>query len=529
MDLRKRLKSNILLYRMKPQRVSLLVRLVFTSIGHLPWVGARYGFTKEIGAKGALWLFVNRKMLDDQQRLDLKVCIEESFLSEKKLAKLYADCLKSEKSYKNASDIYGKLLKATPDKQVYESLISCLYLEGQHASVLRCVEDYSSRYYPSFRALSYSYFSSCVTGCKSKEDYLEKIRTFPSGLLKTDYLKLGAQLFFGWADKGFISCAYDYKYAVAYFVSRADFSPEHTLLSYQKIVSDIYQGDFERATKKLKAYSEADDQNFRTEELHEIRPYVDIATSKKQLSPSEINFGGVYIKGSPEATGKTNRFASLLSGKKVAVVGPADTNQDLREEIDGYDVVVRTNVFSRDDFMLDGGRLGQKVDISYYPRAPVGLRKDELIRFAAQESCVFVFRNEKSIEEYGKENLRPQDRVISNSPSNFMPVFQNMHAIQRIVWDLIKYQPEEIKVFNVNFYAGNLYHEKYRPRGEEPTLKSLGLQHDPVQSFMFSQMLYKTKIVKFDKVASGILEMSIPDYIDYLQKNYGDVWRSAQM
>lgn len=210
--------------------------------------------------------------------------------------------------------------------------------------------------------------------------------------------------------------------------------------------------------------------------------------------------------------------------KTVAIVGPADTGQDLRSEIDGYDLVVRTNVFSYSDLLKTERMLGSRVDMSYYTDMIFEKRKDELYRFLNETQTAATFRFPKNLDAArGEARLRKVRRAFT-APHIFMPDRKNMHAIQRIAWDILSYSPKSVKVFNVNFYAGGLYMDGYNPEKKPASRRNIGIVQDPYQGFMFAKNLRRIGLVEFDPVASKILDWDGRDYVDMLDRTYAKVW-----
>lgn len=221
-------------------------------------------------------------------------------------------------------------------------------------------------------------------------------------------------------------------------------------------------------------------------------------------------------------------FERLLSGKRVAIVGPAGVSKNNGGEIDSYDIVIRTNVFKRDDFYSPGGELGQRCDVSYYTNYTFSKRKEDLKRLLGSESMVFVYRNKENYFEAKNIFGEHCGRWVSDSPCNFAPNFANMHSIQRIVWDVLKFSPREVKIFNVTFFLGEMYNSSYKPRGVLPDKDSLGIKHDPLQSFFFTKKLAEEGVIMCDEASSNILSMGAPEYIKHLQASFGDFWKNSK-
>lgn len=218
-------------------------------------------------------------------------------------------------------------------------------------------------------------------------------------------------------------------------------------------------------------------------------------------------------------------FDKIFRNKSVAIVGPANTGQVLRDEIDGFDVVVRTNVFSFEELARAKDRLGMRADVSYYTNSTFQLRRQELYGLLSSSTLIPVLRRGPNLREARSEAGIRNARLSSPTPRNFLPIFGSMHAVQRIIWDLSKFSPSRIKLFNANFYGGALYDPSYTPRKAAPDRKSLGVSHDPLQGFIFAKTMFEQGVIEADPVASEILGWSRWQYIDMLQREFADHWR----
>lgn len=440
----------------------------------------------------------------------------------------------SQGDYVGASRIYADLIERAPSTAAdFENLIVSNYMLKNYGQVTRDFDRYCSGYQPKFKMVAYVFFAACMADCEKRAKYLSMVSGF-SGVLLERHLKLGAEIFHSLADSGYIEDAYSFKHSMAELCSRAAPFRSSPYITYQIIAALVFLGKFAQAKKVV----ESAPLNY---DWGDVKKIYDEISLFCMVSLSDALHGGgakgramlaearASTEQSKDYAASDEYFKDLIYGKSVAIVGPADAGCSLKDEIDSYDVVVRTNVFSEDDYVLEEERIGSAVDVSYYTRATALIRKSDLIDFGRRSSAVFVFRSRASVREFGKENLRVQDRIISTDICPFMPFYRAMHAIQRISWDLLKYGPRTLKVFNANFFVGEMYHDKYRPRGKAPGLKSLGMQHDPLQSFMFSKKLNELGLVEYDDVASNVLEMSEIEYIRYLQDRFGTAWRCANI
>lgn len=325
--------------------------------------------------------------------------------------------------------------------------------------------------------------------------------------------------------RGYARTAYEIKEKCAEVYTAAE-RPRNAREKLQRAAASVYLGDFETARSRI--LSENYQQWPRPSNAEQLRRYCDLMVG---CDPAET-FRALYeAEGEPEILAPTapdhwsrEDFRRHIAGRSVAVVGPADTRQDLRQEIDGFDLVVRNNVFAASDMDFSADLLGRRVDISYYTAATFFRRNTELLEFARDSGIIPVLRRATNLVDARAAGL-VKARVCSASPPNFVPNFNNMHSIQRILWDLLKFGPSRIKLFNVTFYAGNMYSPGYRPRNVTPSLKSLGLSHDPLQGFRFTRNMMRRGIIECDPVAASILEWPEERYIELLQTDYASHWR----
>lgn len=218
-------------------------------------------------------------------------------------------------------------------------------------------------------------------------------------------------------------------------------------------------------------------------------------------------------------------FRRYFHGRSIAVVGPADTRQHLRAEIEGFDIVVRTNVFSASDLEHSAEHLGVRADVSYYVNATFARRRGELYAFVKSSGMIPVLRRPLNLLQAREQGGLERVRLCSATPAPFLAEYPSLHAIPRIIWDLMKFGPSRIKLFNVTFYAGSMYAPGYRPNRKAPALTSLGTQHDPLQGFIFTKNLLSRGVIECDPVATEILDWSAERYISMLQTEYAEHWK----
>ena len=95
------------------------------------------------------------------------------------------------------------------------------------------------------------------------------------------------------------------------------------------------------------------------------------------------------------------------------------------------------------------------------------------------------------------------------------------HGIIRIVWELLRFLPTEIKVFNTSFFMTE-YNNSYLASQKNGLLSSykdarnVGHDHDPLQTLIIAKILNNSTCVSFDDLGKNVLKISTQDYIEFI-------------
>jgi tetratricopeptide (TPR) repeat protein len=212
-------------------------------------------------------------------------------------------------------------------------------------------------------------------------------------------------------------------------------------------------------------------------------------------------------------------FRELVVGRRIAIVGPALTELDHGADIDGFDVVIRTKFVSDtiDDHQTSAG---SRTDISYYALGSARfLQSDIMDALATGALKQAVFRTATFDRTIPWLNSPGDVRYV---PSEFTAGFRSgQFAIQRIIYDLLRYRPSSIKVFNINFF---LSPEAYRPgylASYTDNYQSLGLTqvlgafgHDYLADFTFTRRLHEAGLIDVDDEVGMILALTPEQYLN---------------
>lgn len=208
---------------------------------------------------------------------------------------------------------------------------------------------------------------------------------------------------------------------------------------------------------------------------------------------------------------ENHAFASLIAGKSVAIVGPADVGLDNGQDIDSFDLVIRFN--HRTELQLNPVQFGSRTDISYYGSTTLNLHQ----RYLESDNglqCMVVEEFDLARFEWLR-NVRLPIREHLRAWSFDSPfLFGAPSAIQRTLMDILRFQPRQVKVFNMNFYLNIGYAGGYG-RQDFNIFPALSI-HDPLSNFVFVQKCAAAWGVDTDAVLSEILQLTPAQYLTRL-------------
>lgn len=234
----------------------------------------------------------------------------------------------------------------------------------------------------------------------------------------------------------------------------------------------------------------------------EAEPYIEYSKAARQITP---------LTGDAETE-------ALVKGKRVAVVGPADTGDMLGQAIDEYDVVVRPRY---NPGFLDTHReaMGSRTDIAYYS----GHDLEEFLDVARQAveagDLKVVNTRPFTYRKYHRLQL-PWLRFYRH---DFSLCYSGAQlGIQRMVYDLLQFEPSEICIFNSDFYTGSqMFTAGWRPQdsfGPGSHINDIVAAHDIKADFEFTQALMKTGIVTAQGRAAEVLDMTPSEYVNAVEE-----------
>lgn len=235
----------------------------------------------------------------------------------------------------------------------------------------------------------------------------------------------------------------------------------------------------------------------------DIRPYLNYATEQEQNLP---------LPGD-------EKMRALLEGKRVAVVGPADTGDRLGELIDSHDVVIRPRYMPQ-LLAADTELLGSRTDIAYFSGRDISEFFDEAERGVASGDLQLAIGRGLSIGVYAGD----APDWLRFYRHDFGLCFHGAPlGIARILYDVLQFNPAQVSVFNADFYTGtNVFSSGYRTGkdaalGPYSIVNEVLLAHDLLFDFRLMNALVDTGRVKPEGVTAKVLGLNEDQYIQRLE------------
>lgn len=248
----------------------------------------------------------------------------------------------------------------------------------------------------------------------------------------------------------------------------------------------------------------------------EVRPFMRGVTLA-------VGDGDGYRQKSAAAISDGERdYAEYLSGKRVAVVGPADTGRKNGAEIDEYDVVVRFNHFDGAKYQPD--KFGTKTDVSYY--TDPAFKKVVLNTGSKLQDLSFacVQRLDTLTEEQISSVIAPVRGQYRRSNAAFFKSHAN--AFQRLLFDIARFDVKEIKAFNMDMWV--TAHDKNYMARRTKLDPHMFIHHDLIANLIFTKRAVAGGVILVDDVLARVLLMQPRDYILRLELLHGETFRAAQ-
>lgn len=211
------------------------------------------------------------------------------------------------------------------------------------------------------------------------------------------------------------------------------------------------------------------------------------------------------------------RMRELVAGRRVAVVGPADTGDKLGDLIDSYDLVVRTR-YQPEFVAQHRAVMGTRTDIAYYSGRDLHAMLHEVNSAAEAGALQMVVAR-----PFSAPLIAERPSWLRFARTEFGLYFRGAPlATQRILYDLLQFAPAEIALFNVDFFTGSTpYAADYRDRsssfGPYSPMNDVVMVHDLLTEFRHTKAFQRTGLITAHGAAGQVLALTDEQYLQLLE------------
>ncbi|WP_022872417.1 tetratricopeptide repeat protein [Nesterenkonia alba] len=205
----------------------------------------------------------------------------------------------------------------------------------------------------------------------------------------------------------------------------------------------------------------------------------------------------------------------LVAGKRVAVVGPVDTGDQLGELIDTYDVVVRPR-FAPDFVTQQRAAQGSRTDVAYVNGQDLDAMAAHMSQAHRAGQLHLAVARPLSVAR----DMRRDEPWLRYARQDLSVTYHGAPlGIPRMIYDLLQFHPAEIAVFNTDLYSGTqAFGAGYRQAkdfgfGPHSALNDLVVSHDLLFDFRFLTTLHRAGLLTAHGRVAEVLAMSETDYI----------------
>ena len=222
-----------------------------------------------------------------------------------------------------------------------------------------------------------------------------------------------------------------------------------------------------------------------------------------------------------------DKYHNLIAGKSVAIVGPAPTNELCGEEIDSFDVVVRFCYQGESAEPQNIREYGSKTNVSYYAKNTFFGWDKEKRKVATNKLGFYLLDNiEPDCADFvgdvesGRAGMSlPNSRMFHKYPN----------AMQRILYDVLRYEPSRVKLFKTNFYfSKDVYQQEHLdivksslPRQESGLVRHQAWAHDLLSQLAFVRNLRDSGVIEVDDICGEVLSISTEHYMKQMEIHHG--------
>lgn len=213
---------------------------------------------------------------------------------------------------------------------------------------------------------------------------------------------------------------------------------------------------------------------------------------------------------------KDKEYKKYLKNKKINVIGPLSKKINFRKKKLRNDIIIRfknNNHLTNQDYHPDITYLNGTASKQYFKQ------KNFL---SSGKNLKWVVYINKSLYKRYKINDNFNNRFADNTAAILFTCFTELNLLQKVLLDLILFNPKEIKLYNFNIKLTKKTQIGY---GINNTIKKqmkskITFNHNQIVMFDFINFFYKKRIALLDDNLKSIISNGKDDYLKKLEKTW---------
>lgn len=207
-------------------------------------------------------------------------------------------------------------------------------------------------------------------------------------------------------------------------------------------------------------------------------------------------------------------FRELIDGSTVAIVGPT-TSSGVSAQLEDFEIVIRQKSLGRYAY---GSDQTAHTDISYFANASAQILQHPIRKALEHNQLSMAVMRPTAFDHLGESLAsRPDVRFAPNEFGLFLEA--TSYAVPRIAYDVLRYRPSRVTIFNTNFFTDGLaYDAGYQVEkdvGSDHKFRELvaGYGHDLKGDHLLMSNLLHTGLIEASDEVQRILTLSSADYL----------------
>tara|TARA_B100001063_G_scaffold243514_1_gene274289 strand:- start:3681 stop:4880 length:1200 start_codon:yes stop_codon:yes gene_type:complete len=214
-----------------------------------------------------------------------------------------------------------------------------------------------------------------------------------------------------------------------------------------------------------------------------------------------------------------NQFKEYIEGKELFILGPLAKKISLKKEKMNNALIIRfknNNFLKESDLNPNIIYLNGSSSMSYFKKKNYIIKKKNL------DWVIYIHKHLYKMY-YKKNSLK--HRFADNTAGNLFTCFTELNLLQKVLFDLILFNPKKINLHNFDIKLSRNSKVGY---GIYDTLKKqkkirMSFLHNQIVMFDFIHFLYKEKKINLDKRLKKIITNGKENYLKQLEQTWKNI------